>query len=48
MRTAHPDILAEIAEKEELTDDLIERLRDATDAFKAGSQWAPSAARPAA
>jgi F-type H+-transporting ATPase subunit alpha len=47
MRTAHPDLLREIAEKKELTDDLIERLRSASDAFKAGSQWASSSARAA-
>jgi F-type H+-transporting ATPase subunit alpha len=47
MRTAHPDILQEIAEKKELTDEIIERLRAASDAFKAGSQWASSGARAA-
>src|SRR4029079_18127535 len=49
MRTANPDLLAEISEKKELTDDITERLRAATDAFKAGSKWAvPASARSAA
>jgi F-type H+-transporting ATPase subunit alpha len=47
MRTAHTDILDEIAQTKALSDELIERLRAATDAFKAGSQWASSAARAA-
>jgi F-type H+-transporting ATPase subunit alpha len=47
MRTAHSDLLSEIASKQELTDAMIDQLRAATDAFKAGSQWATSA-RPAA
>jgi F-type H+-transporting ATPase subunit alpha len=48
MRTAHPDILQAIAEKLELTDEIIEQLRTASDSFKAGSQWASSGARTAA
>jgi F-type H+-transporting ATPase subunit alpha len=47
MRTAHTDILGEVAQTKALSDELIERLRGATDAFKAGSQWASSAARAA-
>ena len=43
MRTAHPEILQEIKETQALSDELIERLRDATSGFKAGSQWASSA-----
>jgi F-type H+-transporting ATPase subunit alpha len=44
MRTAHPEILQEIADKQALSDELIERMRAASDAFKAGSRWASSAA----
>jgi len=44
MRTAHPEILQEIADKKALSDELIERMRTASDAFKAGSRWASTAA----
>ena len=47
MRTAHPELLQAIAEKLELTDEIIEQLRTASDSFKAGSQWASSSARAA-
>ncbi|MHB0885859.1 MAG: F0F1 ATP synthase subunit alpha [Bacillota bacterium] len=36
MRTAHPEILKEIREKKIISDDLSKRLKEATDAFKAG------------
>jgi F-type H+/Na+-transporting ATPase subunit alpha len=48
MRTAHPEILQEVKEKQALSDELIEKLRQATSAFKAGSKWATSAATAAA
>jgi F-type H+-transporting ATPase subunit alpha len=48
MRTAHADILEEIAREKALSDELIDRLRAATDAFKAGSQWASGTAKSAA
>jgi F-type H+-transporting ATPase subunit alpha len=48
MRTAHSDLLAQIADKRELTDEIIEKLRAASDAFKAGSRWATTSARSAA
>jgi F-type H+/Na+-transporting ATPase subunit alpha len=48
MRTAHSELLQAIADKKELTDEIIEQLRAASDAFKAGSQWAASGARTAA
>src|ERR671917_344480 len=47
MRTAHSELLQEIADKKELTDEVIEQLRAASDSFKAGSQWASSSARAA-
>ncbi len=48
MRTANPEILQAIKEKQELTDELIEQLRAATAAFKSGSKWGSSAAPAAA
>jgi F-type H+-transporting ATPase subunit alpha len=48
MRTAHADLLGVIAQEKALSDETIEKLRAATDAFKAGSQWAVSGARSAA
>jgi F-type H+-transporting ATPase subunit alpha len=48
MRTAHADLLGVIAQEKALSDETIENLRAATDAFKAGSQWAVSGARSAA
>ncbi len=48
MRTAHSELLTEIADKQELTDEIIEKLRAASDAFKAGSRWATTGARSAA
>ena len=48
MRTAHPELLAQIADKKELTDEIIEKLRAASDAFQAGSRWATTGARSAA
>jgi F-type H+-transporting ATPase subunit alpha len=47
MRTANPEILAEVADKLALSDELIEKLRAASDAFKAGSQWASAGAKAA-
>jgi F-type H+-transporting ATPase subunit alpha len=47
MRTAHPEILDEIARTQALSDELIAKLRQASDAFKAGSQWASSSAKAA-
>jgi F-type H+-transporting ATPase subunit alpha len=43
IRTAHPELLREIAETQALSDELIEKLSAASDAFKAGSQWASKA-----
>lgn len=48
MRTANPELLQEVKEKQALSDELIEKLRQATAAFKAGSKWATSAATAAA
>jgi F-type H+-transporting ATPase subunit alpha len=48
LRTANPEILQEIAQSQALSDEMIERLRSASDAFKAGSTWASSGARAAA
>jgi F-type H+-transporting ATPase subunit alpha len=48
MRTANPEILQEIRETQALSDELIEKLRQTTSAFKAGSKWASSAATAAA
>ena len=48
MRTAHPQLLQQIAQEQALSDEVIERLRAASDAFKAGSTWASSGARAAA
>ncbi|MBW3632007.1 MAG: F0F1 ATP synthase subunit alpha [Chloroflexi bacterium] len=48
MRTAHPEILQEIAQSQALSDEVIERLTAASDAFKAGSTWASSGVRAAA
>ena len=47
MRTAHTDILSEIAQTKALSDELIEQLLTASDAFKGGSQWASSSDRAA-
>src|SRR5918998_296647 len=47
MRTANPEILQEIAQAQSLSDEVVERLRAASDSFKAGSQWASSSARAA-
>src|SRR5829696_7556067 len=47
MRTAHPELLQTIAREQSLSDEVIEQLRAASDAFKAGSQWASSSARAA-
>ena len=43
LRTAHTDILAAIADKLELTDEITAQLRAASDQFKAGSKWATRA-----
>jgi F-type H+-transporting ATPase subunit alpha len=48
MRTAQPELLAKIAAEKALSDEMIEQLRAASDAFKAGSQWAASARARAA
>jgi F-type H+/Na+-transporting ATPase subunit alpha len=40
MRTAQPELLAAIAREKALSDELIAQLRSASEAFKAGSQWA--------
>jgi F-type H+-transporting ATPase subunit alpha len=48
MRTAHPELLQTIAAEQELSDETIDKLREASDAFKAGSQWASSGAKRAA
>jgi F-type H+-transporting ATPase subunit alpha len=48
IRTAHPELLKEIAETQALSDELIEKLRAASDSFKAGSQWASKAPARAA
>jgi F-type H+/Na+-transporting ATPase subunit alpha len=48
MRTAHPELLQQIAQEQALSDEVIERLKAASDAFKAGSTWASSGARAAA
>ena len=48
MRTAHPNLLQQIAQEQALSDEIIESLRAASDAFKAGSQWASTGARTAA
>ncbi len=48
MRTAHPDLLNEIAQQQALSDELTGKLKAASDAFKSGSRWATSAARSAA
>ncbi|MCC7023879.1 MAG: F0F1 ATP synthase subunit alpha [Thermomicrobiales bacterium] len=48
MRTAHADLLSQIAQEKALSDEMIEKLRAATDAFKAGSRWATTGARSAA
>jgi F-type H+-transporting ATPase subunit alpha len=48
LRTANPEILQAIKEKQELTDELIEQLRSAAAAFKSGSKWGSSAASAAA
>jgi F-type H+-transporting ATPase subunit alpha len=47
MRTAHPELLQTIAREQALSDEIIEQLRAASDAFKGGSQWASSSARAA-
>jgi F-type H+/Na+-transporting ATPase subunit alpha len=47
MRTAHPELLQIIAREQALSDEIIEQLRAASDAFKGGSQWASSSARAA-
>jgi F-type H+-transporting ATPase subunit alpha len=47
MRTAHPELLQTIAQEQALSDEVIEQLRTASDAFKGGSQWASSSARAA-
>jgi F-type H+-transporting ATPase subunit alpha len=43
LRTAHTDLLAKIASEKALSDELIAELRNATEGFKAGSQWASQA-----
>jgi F-type H+-transporting ATPase subunit alpha len=48
MRTAHSNLLQQIAQEQALSDEVIESLRSASDAFKAGSQWASTGARTAA
>ncbi|HLL51033.1 MAG TPA: F0F1 ATP synthase subunit alpha [Thermomicrobiales bacterium] len=48
MRTAHSNLLQQIAQEQALSDEIIESLRAASDAFKAGSQWASTGARTAA
>ena len=48
MRTAHPELLQTIAQLAALSDATIDALRQASDAFKAGSRWASSGARAAA
>ena len=40
LRTAQPELLAAIARENALSDEIIAQLRTASDAFKAGSQWA--------
>jgi F-type H+-transporting ATPase subunit alpha len=47
MRTAHPELLQTIAQEAALSDETIDKLREASDAFKAGSRWATSGARAA-
>jgi F-type H+-transporting ATPase subunit alpha len=48
VRTAHPELLQTIAQEAALSDETIDKLREASDAFKAGSRWASSGARAAA
>jgi F-type H+-transporting ATPase subunit alpha len=48
MRTAHSELLQTIAQEKELTDETLDALRAASDAFKAGSRWASTGARAAA
>jgi F-type H+-transporting ATPase subunit alpha len=48
VRTAHPELLQTIAQEAALADETIDKLREASDAFKAGSRWASSGARAAA
>jgi len=48
MRTANPEILKEVRDTLALSDELIEKLRQATSAFKGGSKWASTAATAAA
>ncbi|MBX6341472.1 MAG: hypothetical protein IRY97_03365, partial [Thermomicrobiaceae bacterium] len=43
LRNVHPDLLEGIAREKQLTDDLIEGLRRATDEFKK-TMWNPAAA----
>jgi F-type H+/Na+-transporting ATPase subunit alpha len=43
LRTAHSDLLQQIATEKALSDELIASLRNATEDFKAGSQWASTA-----
>jgi F-type H+-transporting ATPase subunit alpha len=40
LRTAHANLLEQIAKEKALSDELIAALRKATEDFKAGSQWA--------
>jgi F-type H+/Na+-transporting ATPase subunit alpha len=48
VRTAHPELLQTIAQEAALADETIDKLREASDAFKAGSRWASSGARAVA
>jgi F-type H+-transporting ATPase subunit alpha len=48
VRTAHPELLQTIAQEAALSDETIDKLREASDAFKAGSRWASSGARAVA
>jgi F-type H+-transporting ATPase subunit alpha len=43
MRSAHSSLLATIRDEKELSDATIEALQQATDSFKAGTQWASKA-----
>jgi len=47
MRTAQTDLLAAIADRKAIDDDMTEALRKATENFKAGSEFATRPAAPA-
>jgi F-type H+-transporting ATPase subunit alpha len=47
LRTAHPELLQIIAQEKALSDETVDKLREASDAFKAGSRWAASGAKAA-